>query len=67
MLVELTKLIRKNVSIWHKIKVLLAVSFLHSHDVEAKSILPSDFMTLREMIDLLVLVQPFVKVALATR
>ena len=47
--------------------MLLSISFLHPNNVEAKPILPCDFMTLREMVDLLVLVQAFVEITLATR
>tara|TARA_B110000285_G_C15134009_1_gene625601 strand:- start:1236 stop:1436 length:201 start_codon:yes stop_codon:yes gene_type:complete len=65
MLVELSKLIRKDVSIWHEVIVLLAEPLLHPHDVEAKSILPGDFMTLREMVDFLVFVKTLIQVALA--
>ena len=64
-LVEFTEFIGKNIGIRDKVKVLLAVSFLHSNDVEAKSVLSGDFVTLREMIDLLVLVESFVKITLA--
>lgn len=66
-LIELTKLVRKDVGIRNEVEVLLSKPFLHSHDVEAKPILSSDFMTLREMIDLLIFVQAFIEIALATR
>ena len=56
MLVKLTEFIRKDVGVWHKVKVLLAISFLHSHNVEAESVLTGNFMTLREMVDLLILI-----------
>ena len=45
--------------------MLFAKSLLHSDDVEAEPVFPCDFMTLREVVDLLVLVQAFVQVALA--
>lgn len=65
-LVELSKFIRKNVRVRHKVKVLLAVPLLHPNNIEAKSIFTRDLMTLREMVDLLVLVQALIQVALAT-
>ena len=46
--------------------MLFAKSFLHPNDIEAKSIFPSDFMTLREMIDLLVFVETLIQITLAT-
>ena len=46
--------------------MLLSISFLHSNNIEAKSILPCDLMTLREMVDLLVLIQTFIEITLAT-
>jgi hypothetical protein len=63
--VEFTEFIRKNISIRYEVKVLFTISFLHSNNVEAKSIFSGDFVTLWEMIDLLVFVESFVKVALA--
>ena len=62
MLVKFSKLIRQDVGIGNEIKVLLAIAFLHPHNVEAKSIFPCDFMTLGEVIDFLVLIQAFVEV-----
>lgn len=56
MLVEFTEFIRKDVRIRDKVKVLLAVPFLHSNNVEAESVFACDFMTLGEMVNLLVLI-----------
>lgn len=64
-LVELTKFIWQNVSIGNKVKVLLSISFLHSDNVKAEPIFSCDFVTLWEVIDLLVLIEAFVQVALA--
>jgi hypothetical protein len=66
MLVEFTKLVRENVSVWNKVKMLLSVSLLHSDDVETEPVLSSDFMTRWEVIYLLVFVKAFVKVTFAT-
>jgi hypothetical protein len=64
-LIEFSELVRENVSVWNEVKMLLSKSFLHSDNVEAESILPCDFMTLREMVDLLVLVKAFIQIAFA--
>ena len=64
-LVELAELVRQDVGIWHEVEMLLPVTFLHSYDVEAKSIFPCNLVTLRKMVDLLILVQAFIKVAFA--
>ena len=65
MLIEFAEFIRQNVSVWHEIKVLLAIPFLHSDHIEAKSIFPCNLMTLREMVDFLVLIKAFIEVTLA--
>ena len=65
MLIELTKLIRQDVSVWHKVKMLFPKSLLHSDSIEAKPIFPGDLVALWEMVDLLVLVEAFVEIALA--
>jgi hypothetical protein len=58
--IEFSKLIGENVSVWNKVKMLLSKSFLHSDYIEAESILPCDFMTLWEVVDLLVFVKAFI-------
>ena len=65
-LVEFTKLVWQNVGVRHEVKVLLAVSFLHSDDIETQPVFPGDFVTLREVIDLLVLVETFIQITFAT-
>lgn len=65
MLVKLTELIWQDVGVRYKVKMLFAKSLLHSDNVEAKPVFPCNFVTLREVVDLLVLVQAFVQVALA--
>ena len=64
MLIKLSELIRQDVCIRNKIKMLFAIPFLHPDDVEAESILPGNFMTLREMVDLLILIQAFIQITL---
>lgn len=54
--VEFAKFIRQDVGVWHEVKVLLAVSFLHPDHVETQSILPRNLMTLWEVIDFLVFI-----------
>ena len=56
MLIEFTELIRQDVSIWYKVKVLFAKLLLHSDGVKAKPIFTGDLMTLWEMVDFLVLI-----------
>jgi hypothetical protein len=56
MLIKFSKFIRKNVSVRHKIKMLLSKSLLHSNNIETQSIFSSNFMTLRKMVDFLVLI-----------
>lgn len=62
--VEVTKLIGQDVSVRRKVKTALAESFLHSDDVEAESILASDLVTLREVVNLLVLIETLVLITL---
>lgn len=64
-LIELSEFIGKNVSIWYEVKVLLTILLLHPNNIEAKSIFSSNLITLREVIDFLILVEPFIEVALA--
>ena len=66
MRIEISKLIRKNVSVRYKVKVLLAKPFLHSYDIIAESVLPCNFVALRKVVDFLILVKPFIDVRLAT-
>ena len=56
MVIKVTELIRQDVSIWTKVKRILAKPFLQTHNIKAKSVLPCDFIALREVIDLLVLI-----------
>jgi len=65
MLVEFTKLIGEDVSVWHKVKLRLSKPLLHPHNIKAKSIFTGDFMTLREMINLLILIEAFIQITLA--
>ncbi len=58
--VEFSKLIREDVSVWDEVELSLPMLLLHLYRIEAQSILPRDFVTMREMVDLLVLVQPFI-------
>lgn len=54
--VEFTKLIGKDVGVGHKVEVVLSILLLHSDNVAAESVFSGDFVTLREMVDLLKLV-----------
>lgn len=63
--VKLSEFVWQNVGVGYKIEVLLAITLLHTDDVEAKSIFPGDLVRLWEVINLLVLVQTFIQVTLA--
>jgi hypothetical protein len=65
MSVEISKLIRKDVGIRDEVKVGLAKFLLHANHIIAQPVFPSDFITLREMIDLLIFVQAFIEVGFA--
>ena len=65
MIVEISELIRQDVRVWTEVKSILSESFLKSDNIEAKTVLASDFVTLGEMIDLLILVETLILVALA--
>lgn len=65
MVVKVSELIRQDVGIWAKVKCILSKPFLETHDIEAESVLSRDFIALWEVIDLLILVQALILVALA--
>jgi hypothetical protein len=64
--VEVAEFVREDVCVRREVERTLAVSFLHAHHVEAKAVLASDFVTLRELVDLLVFVETFELVRLAS-
>lgn len=59
-LIEFSELVRENISIGHKVEMLLAESLLHTDDVEAEAVLSGNFITLGEVVDLLILIESFV-------
>ena len=63
--VEVTEFIGEDVGVGTEIKSILTEALLKPHNIEAKSVLPGDFVTLREVIELLVLIQTLILVALA--
>lgn len=63
--VEVPELVREDVGVGHKVKVLLAVLLLHADHVKTEAVLPGDLVALWEVVDLLVLVEALVEVALA--
>ena len=67
MRVEVVEFIRKYIGIWDKIKLSSPKPFLHFYIIEAKTILSCDFIALREMINPLELVKPFIEVTFAGR
>ena len=62
---ELVELIRQHVGVGDKVELRAAELFLHLQVVVAQAVLASDFVTLREVIDLLILVETLILVALA--
>ena len=62
MIVEVAKFIRQDVGVWAEVEGRLAKSFLHADDVETESVFSGDFITLGEMVDLLILIQTFILV-----
>ena len=65
MVIEVSKLIWQDVGVWAEVKRSLSEPFLQAHNIETQTILSSDLVTLREVIDLLILIEPFILVALA--
>jgi len=64
--VEITELIRKDVSIRDEVILLFSEFLLHLNDIYTESVFSGDLIRLREMIDLLELVETFINVRLAT-
>jgi hypothetical protein len=62
---EIMKFVRQNIRIRNKVKLISAEPFLHFYVVITQSVLACDFVTLREMIHALELIESFVKVTLA--
>jgi hypothetical protein len=65
MRIKIAELIRQYVCIRYKIKWRLSEFLLHPHHIVAETVLPGDLIGLREVVDLLELVQALVEVALA--
>ena len=63
--VEIAEFIRQDVGVWAEIESILAKSFLKPYNIKAKTILAGDLVTLREVIDLLVLIEALILIALA--
>jgi hypothetical protein len=64
--VEVSELVGQDVGVWYEVEGGLAVALLHAHDVEAQPVFSGDFVALREVVDLLVLVEAFVLKAFAS-
>jgi len=60
MWVKVGKLIWKNIGVWDDVELIFAEFLLHLHNVVTETILPSELIRLREMVDLLVFVQALV-------
>ena len=60
--VEISELIRQDVGIRTEIESRFSEALLHAHNIEAKSIFSRNLITLREVIDFLVLIQTLILV-----
>ena len=60
--VKVAKLFRQNICVWHQVKLRFAIFVLHSDNIVAHAVFARDLKRLRELVDLLVLIQPFVLV-----
>lgn len=67
MLVEVTELVWEDVSVGDKVKLVLSIALLHFHYVLTQLVFPSYFVTGREVVYLLVLIQTFIQVGFARR
>ena len=56
----------QDVGVWDEVEFVAPESLLHLHVVVAESILPSDLVRLREVIDSLELIEALVKIRFAT-
>lgn len=66
MFVKFSELVGQDVSVGHKVKVVLAVLLLHAHHIEAEPVFARDLVTLRKMVDLLVFIEALIEVTFAT-
>ena len=63
--VKVAKFFRQDISVWCQVESSLPILFLHTYQVEAKSIFFSHFITVGEMVNFLEFVQPLVLVRFA--
>ena len=61
-IVEVSKLVWQDVRVRAEVEGRLSKALLHAYNVEAESIFAGDLVALWEVVDLLVLVQPFILV-----
>lgn len=59
---EIAILVREHKCFWYEIPRFLTVSILHFADVNTQSVFSRDFITLRKMVYLLILIQALVKI-----
>ena len=62
--VKVMELIREDVSVWNEVESSSAVLLLHLYGVEAQSVLASDLIAIREVVDALELIKAFIEVTL---
>lgn len=65
MRIEVSKLLWKDIGIWDKVEIVLAMPLLHLHYVLAQVVLSSDLIAGGEVVDLLVLIQSLIEIGFA--
>jgi hypothetical protein len=66
MVIKVAKLVWKYVGVWDEVESCFTEFLLHANEIKAKTVLTGNLMTLREVVDLLVLVQALVLIGLAS-
>ena len=65
MVVKVAKFVRQNVRVRAEVEGRLAEALLHAHHIEAESVFTGNFITLWEVVDLLILIQALILVGFA--
>lgn len=65
MVIKVAKLVWKYVGVRDEVESCFTEFLLHANEIKAKTVLTGDLMTLREVVDLLVLVQALVLIGFA--
>lgn len=65
--IKIHPLIREDIRIWYDIESFMSMLLLHIYNVLTQRVFSSDFIAAWEVVDLLVLIQPFVDIRISTR